>query len=416
MRVLSEYERRRFTVLVIIVAISGFSQGMLLPLISIIFEQDGVPSSLNGLHATGLYIGTLLISPFIEWPVRKYGYKPVILFGGVIVFASLLMFPLWKSVTFWFVLRLLIGIGDTAIHFATQTWITSSTPNAKLGKNLAIYGLSFGVGFAVGPLFVGFLDISLALPFIISSVLSLFVWTFVFLLKNEKPVCSTAKIEVSSIKRYQTALKYGWIAFLPPFVDGFLESSLNALFPVYAMRNGFEIGTVTIILAAFSIGGILSQVPLGILGDKIGRYKILLIALGGGAAIFTIASIFEHSQMLVAAAFFVAGLLSGSIFSLSVTYMADLTPKDLLTTGNLLCGISLSLGSLSGPLFGGLYLQLFDGVSFLLLMAIVLVVVFIILMHFGREKKAKTVTVSSLNVGNVLGLEKSMQVSENVQN
>lgn len=415
MRVLSEYERRRFVVLVIVVSISGFSQGMLLPLISIIFEQDGISSGINGLHATALYIGTLFISPFIEWPVRKLGYKPVILIGGLVVVASLCMFPLWKSVTFWFVLRLLIGVGDTAIHFATQTWITSSTPSAKLGRNLSIYGLSFGVGFAAGPLFVKLIDISQSLPFIVSAVLSLIVWTFMLFVKNEKPIATTEVAETTSIKRYKATLKYGWIAFLPPFVDGFLESSLNALFPVYAMRNGVDIGIVTVILVAFSIGGILSQVPLGILGDKIGRYKVLLIAIGGGSAVFTIASIFEHSQILVVTSFFVAGLLSGSIFSLSVTYMADLTPKNLLTTGNLFCGISLSLGSLSGPLFGGMYMEIFEGASFLLLMSTLLIVVFIVLMHFGREKKSKMVTVGSMNVGNVLNLE-TMQVSENVQN
>lgn len=46
--------RVRFSILVIMVAVSGFSQGMLLPLIAIIFEQDGISSSINGLHATGL--------------------------------------------------------------------------------------------------------------------------------------------------------------------------------------------------------------------------------------------------------------------------------------------------------------------------------------------------------------------------
>ena len=98
------YEQRRFAILVIIVSISGFSQGMLLPLISVIFEGDGVSSTLNGLNATGLYIGTLLISPFVEQPLRKFGYKPIIIVGGAIVFISLLMFPLWKHVVFWFVL------------------------------------------------------------------------------------------------------------------------------------------------------------------------------------------------------------------------------------------------------------------------------------------------------------------------
>lgn len=42
----------KFAILVSIVAISGFSQGMLLPLIAIIFEQDGYSSSVNGFHAT----------------------------------------------------------------------------------------------------------------------------------------------------------------------------------------------------------------------------------------------------------------------------------------------------------------------------------------------------------------------------
>lgn len=62
-----------FWILIRIVAISGFSQGMLLPLIAIIFEQDCVSATLNGLHATALYIGILIISPFMEQPLRKYG-------------------------------------------------------------------------------------------------------------------------------------------------------------------------------------------------------------------------------------------------------------------------------------------------------------------------------------------------------
>ena len=83
-------ERGRFWILVAIVSISGFSQGMLLPLIAVIFEQDGVSSALNGLSATGLYIGTLVIAPFMEPQLRKFGYKPIILVGGGLVIASLL--------------------------------------------------------------------------------------------------------------------------------------------------------------------------------------------------------------------------------------------------------------------------------------------------------------------------------------
>lgn len=381
------YEQRRFSILVIIVTISGFSQGMLLPLISIIFEADGVSTILNGLNATGLYIGTLLISPFIEQPLRKYGYKPIIIVGGAMVFISLIMFPLWKSVMFWFLLRLLIGIGDHALHFATQTWITSSTPHGNLGKSMSIYGLAFGIGFTVGPLFVKLIDISEALPFIVSSILCLIAWSLVFFIRNEKPKRLNGHAEEEGLGRYKATFKYAWLAFLPPLMYGFLESSLNALFPVYALRKGFDIGMVSMILAAFSFGGILSQVPFGILGDKIGRRKVLLMALGGGGVIFLTASFLESSQVMVMIAFFVAGVFAGSIFSLGITYMADLTPRELLPTGNLLCGIFFSLGSLTGPFLGGLYLDVVKDVSFLVLVSVLMLIVFFISLMFGWEKR-----------------------------
>lgn len=382
----SDYSKKRFAILVLIVSISGFSQGMLLPLISIIFERDGVSSALNGLNATGLYIGTLLISPFIEQPLRRWGYKPIILIGGALVFVSLLVFPLWKSVTFWFVLRLLIGVGDHALHYATQTWITSTADHKSLGKGMAIYGLSFSTGFAVGPLMVKLIQIAEPLPFIVSSIMCLFAWSFVFLLRNEKPERLTGDMNARGWNRYKVAIVFGWIAFLGPFVYGFLESSLNALFPVYALRKGFDVDMIPIILSVFTFGGILTQVPLGALGDKIGRRNILMTGAFGGAILFSVASFLEHSPLAVAIVFFLAGTLVGSMFSLGITYMADLTPKELLPTGNLLCGIALSIGSLTGPFLGGVYLEFVKNYSFLLLVAMLLLAVAIVLFIFGRRK------------------------------
>lgn len=381
-------EKKRFWILVIIVSISGFSQGMLLPLISIIFENDGVSSQLNGLNATGLYIGTLLVAPFVEQPLRRFGYKPIIMVGGALVFISLLLFPFWKSVVFWFILRLIIGVGDHALHYATQTWITTTAPKGKLGKNVAIYGLSFGLGFAVGPQFVPLVKINESLPFIVSSILCLAAWSLIFFLKNEKPEPIQINQHGNTWKRYSTTLKYAWVAFLPPLVYGFLESSLNAVFPIYAVRNHFDLSMLAFMLTAFSLGGIITQVPLGTLGDKIGRRKVSLIALGGGSMMFFIGSFLEFSSLLVMCALLVAGMFCGSVFSLGISYMTDLTPKELLPTGNLLCSIFFSIGSLTGPFLGGLYVEHIDA-SFLLLVALLIAVVFLIALIFGKEKKIK---------------------------
>jgi MFS family permease len=376
----------RFWILVTIVAISGFSQGMLLPLIAVIFEKGGVSSSLNGLNATALYIGILLVSPFMEAPLRKYGYKPTIVLGGGLVVLALALFPLWKSFWFWFFLRAIIGIGDHALHFATQTWITSSSPTEKRGRNISLYGLFFGIGFASGPLMTPLVNVNEALPFIVSSILCLIGWVFVFTLKNEFP---EQEVEINSffntIKRFRKTMKYGWVAFLPPFCYGFLESSLNGSFPVYALRRDIDVASVSLVLTAFAVGSIITQLPLGVLSDSYGRRNVLMIVLSLGFLTFTSASIFEHSFIGLFVSFLLSGMVVGSTFSLGISYMTDLVPKNLLATGNLLCGIFFSLGSLSGPIIGGLFIQFFQRISFFYIISTMLLTLSIIIYAFGKK-------------------------------
>ncbi|SFL80320.1 Predicted arabinose efflux permease, MFS family [Gracilibacillus orientalis] len=380
--------RFRFWILVSIVAVSGFSQGMLLPLIAVIFESDGISSFLNGLNATGLYIGILLASPFMEQPLRKFGYKPLIITGGLLVLVSLALFPLWQTFWFWFLLRLLIGIGDHALNFGAQTWITAFSPEHKRGKNIAVYGLFFGIGFAIGPLMVPLVNINESLPFILASGLSLIGWLFLFSLRNELP---EQDMQMSSFKntfkRFALAWKYAWIAFLPPFAYGFLETSLNGNFPVYALRIGIEVENVSALLFAFAIGAIVFQLPLGMLSDKIGRKKILTVVLLLGFICFSAAGFLEQSFYGLFVCLFLVGMFVGSMFSLGITYMTDLTPKELLPTGNLLCGVFFSLGSLIGPSVGGMFIQLAPSVSFFYLISLLFFIIF--LMTLGRNVKVQ---------------------------
>ncbi|WP_246943020.1 MFS transporter [Bacillus pinisoli] len=381
--------RIRFWILVSTVAISGFSQGMLLPLIAVIFENNGINSTLNGLNATALYIGILLASPFMENPLRKYGYKPIIMAGGLLVTVSLALFPVWSSFWFWFALRFIIGIGDHALHFATQTWITSFSTKNNLGRNISLYGLFFGIGFAVGPLMTPLVTINEALPFLISSLLCLIGWCFLLLLKNEIP---EQELKVNTIfdtlQRFKEAWKYGWVAFLPPLGYGFLESSLNGIFPVYGLRIGINVTNVSLLLTAFAIGGIITQLPLGMLSDKWGRRNVLLIVLTSGMSAFFLASILEDSASILGLmlCFGLAGMMVGSTFSLGISYMADLMPQNLLPTGNLLCGVCFSLGSLLGPFLGGAVIQWFHGISYFHMISAVLLLILLAIFQFGKKE------------------------------
>ena len=380
----------RLWILVVIVAISGFSQGMLLPLLAVIFEQQGVSSSVNGLHATALYIGILLASPFMEKPLRAFGYKPLIVTGGAVVISSLALFPVWESFWFWFALRLLIGIGDNMLHFGTQTWITSFSPVEKRGRNISLYGLFFGLGFALGPFMVPLVEWNANAPFWISAALSLFAWLGIWFLANERPQVEQEEVATLGIRgtfhRFGSVTRIAWIAFLPPFGYGFLEASINGNFPVYALRQGFSVEYVSyVLLPAFVIGGIITQIPLGVLSDRLGRLPILRIALSGGTLFFILSSFVEEIPWLFGACFFVAGMFIGSSFSLGISYMTDLVPPSLLPAGNILCGAFFSFGSMTGPFIGGILIELFPELPFTLLLGGMLGLIFLCL-QFGKTQ------------------------------
>lgn len=381
--------RSRFWILISLVSISGFSQGMILPLLAIILEQNGVASSVNGLHATGLYIGVLIASPFMEKPMRKFGFKPIIVFGGLLVFVSMALFPLWGALWFWFILRVTIGIGDNMLHFGTQTWITTTSSKESRGRDIAYYGLFFGIGFTIGPLMTRLLSINEALPFLLSALLSMLVWSMLLFVRNKWPEEDiNTSHAASSFKRFIQTGKIAWVALLPSFGYGFLEATLHGIFPIYGLRIGHDVDTLSLIIPCFAAGSVISQLPLGILSDKFGRRNILISVLSAGSVCFLLATFFEASVIALFVLFTLAGIFVGSLFSLSISYLADILPRSLLPTGNIMTGIAFSIGSISGPFLGGLFIQLIPGVSFFY------VIVFMLLFVLGATIYKKNIVVS----------------------
>lgn len=367
----------RFWILIGLVTISGFSQGMLLPLIAVILEQNGVSSSVNGLHATGLYIGILLSSPFMEKPLQRIGYKPMIMIGGALVVLSLSLFPFWQALWFWFILRVTIGIGDQILHFGTQTWITATAEKHNRGRSIAYYGLFFSLGFTIGPLMTNLLSYGIAVPFLLSSFLSLVVWLLMIWVRNETPEKDhTTAYGTSSFKRFLKAIRLAWVAFLPPLAYGFLEATLHGIFPVYGMRIGHNVNIISLIIPCFAAASLFSQIPLGALSDRIGRKKVILTVVSGGILAFIAAAFLEDSVIALFATFALGGLFVGSLFSLGISFMTDLLPRELLPAGNILCGMAFSIGSILGPFLSGFFLDLWPDLSIFYVIVALLIIVF----------------------------------------
>ncbi|WP_047150448.1 MFS transporter [Aneurinibacillus tyrosinisolvens] len=346
----------RFFILILVVTVAGLSQGLLLPLLTILLEKAGVPSGMNGLNATALYIGIFFAMLVVEKPVRKFGYKPAILTGMALVTAATLLFPLSQNLVFWFVLRILVGIGDSALHFASQLWITSSSPAAKRGRNISLYGMAYAIGFSIGPLGINLLDFGLWVPFAVVSVFYLFAFLLMLRLPHELPVKEEG-VEASTGKRYTLAIQMAWFALIPSFLYGYMESSTNSNFPVYGLRMGIGENWISILLPAIGIGSLILQLPLGMLSDRIGRKPVLVGAGVIGSLAFLAVPLMENNVWGILLLFALAGGLIGSFYSLGLAYVADLLPKPVLPAANVIASINFSVGSIVGPNLGGLGIQ-----------------------------------------------------------
>lgn len=348
--------RFRFMILLLIVFISGLIQGALIPLLSTLIERDGAPAWVNGLNATMLYIGVIVSAPLLERFVRKYGFRPTIVLGIVLTGIATFALPIWPSLLVWAMMRFFIGFGDSALHYGSQVWVTSASEKRSLGRAMAYYGMSFSLGFAIGPLIAPLVDLWFWLPFLVIVFFCLASLMLVFKVENEFP--EVEKVKTDSKGRIRLILTGAGYTLLPAFTYGFLEASLNANFPIFTSRNGMSLTETSTLITTFIVMSIVVQLPLGRLADLYGKKRILQIVLTFGTLVFALANLVVDHYVGLLILFALAGAGLGSTYSLGLAHMTEVLPRSLLPTGNMLYSISFSIGSISGPMIGAFWLSL----------------------------------------------------------
>ncbi|MFD1957228.1 MFS transporter [Paenibacillus thailandensis] len=343
--------RFKLYLLLSVVLIAGMSQGLLLPLLSIMLENSGISSDMNGLNSAALYIGTFCTMFFVEKPVARFGYKKVIVAGIAMVALALFLFPAYRSLAAWFILRLVVGVGDSSLHYASQLWIVSSAPAERRGRYISLYGMAYGVGFSLGPLGINLLPLGDAAPFIVMGALCLAVMALMPKLPKDKPERHGKAVQGEN--RYFVTYRLAWFVLIPGLLYGLMESSMNSSFPLYALRVGIDEHWISLLLLAFGVGSLILQLPLGIWSDRIGRKPVLMgCAVAGGLLFIAVPLAGGHVGALFVL-FALTGGLVGSFYSLGLAYAADILPKAILPAANVIASIHFSIGSVLGPSLGG---------------------------------------------------------------
>ena len=140
--------------------------------------------------------------------------------------------------------------------------------------------------------------------------------------------------------------------FLTVFIDLLGFGIAIPLLPFYAQRFGAAPDTVTLVIAVYSLAQFVVLPFWGRLSDRIGRRRVLLVALAG-AVCANIWLAFVDSLVLLFVARAFAGCMAGNA-GVAQAYVADTTTAVNRARGHGIIGAAFGLGFLCGPAIGGL--------------------------------------------------------------
>lgn len=147
-----------------------------------------------------------------------------------------------------------------------------------------------------------------------------------------------------------------WILFVFAWVSNYLiRMGLAALLPPIIAELDLSYTHAGVLASAFFTSYTVMQIPAGLLGDRYGRRRILLIGLVAGALASASTGLAVSFATLLGARLFV-GAAQGCLFSNDRSIISAVTPREKLALGQAVSftgpGLGLTLGLLLGGILG----------------------------------------------------------------
>jgi MFS family permease len=333
---------------------ASFGFGVILPLLPFYALAHGAkPIELGMLTATFAFM-SFMFGPIMGKIADKIGRKKVLLVGTGGFVLSYLIFSIADTMPLLFFARAVEGIAAACIFPACVSLISDYTNESQRGRAMGLVGMSFSLGFIVGPAFGGLASgISVQAAFLLAAAFAAANFASVFLQirepKEKEESRDIAQKEVGLLSHLSSPLLF---LFLSTFVITFMIGGLDATLAIYTGEKlGFhstEIGMV------FTYIGILIMIMQFVSGGLVNTHgEIKLISAGfvlSGFGFFFLVFAHDWLTLMVALAVFVCGnaLVFPSVNSLITK---KVTGKRGAVLG--LVNSFQSLGQVAGPLLGG---------------------------------------------------------------
>lgn len=358
----------KYYILIILVSFSAnmlnFTLTTTLPLY--VMNIGGNNSSV-GLLMTFFCISALIVRPVFGNIMDIRSRKAVLLAGLIILMLVSLLYNLAFSVTILMVLRVVNGVGFSAVSTAAPTIVTDISPASRLPEGISYFGISMTAAMAVGPVIgLNLLGhFGFRIIFIFSFIIGIVGFTFMMMINYEKEnkkrkeinpelLQKPGEVITADRRRLNISNLFEKTSIKPSLVQFFIAFSYGSVFtfiPAYGVSRGID--NIGVFFTVYAGAVILATIGTGKLVERYGVGKVFLPGLLLQFTAFFLLA-FAHSLPVVLIAGTLFGLGSGANFPVINIIVIKLCPVKRRGAANATLFSAMDIGIGLGALLWGI--------------------------------------------------------------
>lgn len=327
--------------------------GLLNTLVSVRIAQEGYSTILIGGITAAYYVGQLLsgfVAAYIirsTGQIRAFGVFASLISVAAIGHAFLLNAPVWAG------FRFLAGFCIAGMWMVVESWLNARATNENRAQIMAVYMVVTFAGLSGGQFLLPLGDPTKFQLFALASILfSLALLPVLLSRAVAPPMDKPARLSFREL--------YGKspLGIIGAFMAGVVLGAVFAMAPVFAHGEGMTTAGVGTFMGVMILGGLVFQVPIGRLSDKLDRRLVMAstgVALAGISMLMFSAGDWPLSWTVGMAALW--GGVIFPIYSMSVAHLNDYVDTDDLVEASSGVMIAHSAGAVIGPLMAAGVMQ-----------------------------------------------------------
>ena len=328
----------------------GLIFGFQPPLMALVLERGGASSFEIGAVTSISTVAVMLIGPLYPRAIARLGLRPAIILGIVMSTAMMLVMPWLPGFAGWLALRFVTGCALGLEWIASETWLNRLSTDQSRGTVMGTYATVFGAGVMAGPLLLQITGTSGWRPFT-TGALCLALTALPLLAARDHSVSDAGPRDGLHWLRIARAAPTVMVAAL---IAGLVESAYVSLLPVFALLRGLDEQHSLVLVTVFLAGNVILQLPIGRLGDRLGRQRVLTLC----AVVCVIGPLLLSAVMgipwLVWPLLLAWGGTMYGFYTQGIALLGESYPHAELADANTVFVVVYCAGGIVGPSLGGL--------------------------------------------------------------